>query len=171
MNNNKGVTLTSLVITIIILIIISAITVNISNDVIEQAKLQDLRTNMLLIQAKAKTYTEEVTFETANLDSSKEEDLAKISEIKASKLKGTLLENCDTSIQTAAQNAGITDTTDFYYLSSENLSEMGINIKVPKEAYYLVKYNFENTEVVFTKGIEYKEATYYKLSQINQIDI
>lgn len=165
MKNNKGVTLTSLVITIIVLIIISAITVNISTELIRQANLQDLRTNMLLIQAKAKTYAEEVTFETANLDSTK------ISEIKASKLKGTALENCDTSVQTAAQNAGITDTTDFYYLSSENLSEMGINIEIPKGEYYLVKYNFEDTEVVFTKGFKYKDVTYYKLSEINQIEI
>ena len=171
MNNNKGVTLTSLVITIIVLIIISAITVNISDGVIQEAKLQNLRTNMLLIQAKAKTYAEEVTFETANLDSTKEEDATKISEIKVSKFKGTALENCDTSVQTAAENAGVTLTTDFYYLSPENLSEMGINIKVPEGSYYLVKYNFEDTEVVFTKGFQYKDVTYYKLSEINQIEI
>lgn len=171
MKNNKGVTLTSLVITIIVLIIISSITVNISTELIRQANLQDLKTNMLLIQAKAKIYAEEVTFETANLDSTKEADATKISEIKASKLKGTALENSATSVQTAAQNAGITDRTDFYYLSSENLSEMGINIEVPEGAYYLVKYNFEDIEVVFTKGFKYKDVTYYKLSEINQIEI
>lgn len=171
MKNNKGVTLTTLVITIVVLLIISAITVNISNDVIKQANLQDLRTNMLLIQAKAKIYAEEVTFQTANLDSNKEADLAKISEIKNSKLKGTLLTNSDAKIQTAAQNAGVTDTTDFYYLSAENLSEMGINIEVPEGAYYLVKYNLKETEVVFTKGFKYKDVTYYKLSEINEVDL
>jgi Tfp pilus assembly protein PilE len=170
MKNNKGVTLTSLIITIIVLIIISAITSNIGKEVIQEAKLQDLRTNMLLIQAKVKIYAEEVTFQTANLDSNKEEDLAKITEIKVSKYKGTPLERCNTIIQTAAQNAGITVTTDFYYLSSENLSEMGINLKEQKDAYYLVKYDISNTEVVFTKGIKYKEKTYYKLSEINQIE-
>ena len=170
MKNNKGVTLTSLVITIIVLLIISAITVNISDEVIQEAKLQDLRTNMLLIQAKAKTYAEEVTFQTANLDSSKEDDLLKLTEIKASKLKGTPLQDCNTKIQTAAEDAGVEDFVDFYYLSSENLSEMGIKIDVPNEAYYLVKYDFKDTEVVFTKGIKYKEKTYYKLSDINQIE-
>ena len=48
MKNNKGVTLVSLTITIIVLIIISGLTVNLSNDLIKQAKLQDLKTNMLL---------------------------------------------------------------------------------------------------------------------------
>lgn len=171
MKNNKGITLTSLIVTIVVLIIISGITVDISADIIKQANLQDLRTNMLLIQAKAKTYTEEVTFETANLDSSKEEDATKISNIKNEKLKGVPLENCEIKIQTAAQNAGITDTTNFYYLNTENLLEMGINIEVPEGTYYLVKYDFEDTEIVFTKGFKYNDVTYYKLSEINQIDL
>lgn len=168
MNNNKGVTLTSLVITIIVLIIISAITVNISDGVIQEAKLQDLRTNMLLVQAKAKIYAEEVTFQTANL---KDESEIKTRKDSILKDKGTPLEDCDTSVQTAAENAGVTLITDFYYLSPENLSEMGINIEVPEGSYYLVKYNFEDTEVVFTKGFKYKDVTYYKLSEINQIEI
>ena len=170
MKNNKGVTLVSLVITIVVLLIISGITVNVSNDVIKQANLQDLKTNMLLIQAKAKTYAEEVKFQTANLDETKEADKTKIAEIKATNLKGTALELCDTSIQNAADNAKVTDTADFYYLSRENLSEMGINIEVPEGAYYLVKYNFEDTEVVYTKGFKYQNQVYYKLSEINQIE-
>ena len=169
MKNNKGITLTSLVITIIVLLIISGLTANISSDVIKQANLQDLKTNMLLIQAKAKIYTEEVNFETANLDKAKEADKTKIEEIKASKLKGIALVSCDANIQTAAKNAGVIDTSDFYYLSPENLSAMGININVPKDTYYLVKYNFEDTEVVYTKGFEFGNKIYYKLSEINKI--
>lgn len=170
MKNNKGVTLVSLVITIIVLIIISGITANVSNDVIKQARLQDLKTNMLLIQAKAKTLAEEVNFETANLDKTKETDLTKINEIKGTKLIGTALDACEEAIKTAASNAGVTDATDFYYLSQENLSQMGINIEVPEDTYYLVKYNFEDTEVVFTGGYKYEDEVYYKLSELNNIE-
>lgn len=170
MRNNKGVTLVSLVITIVVLIIISGITVNVSNDVIKQAKLQDLKTNMLLMQAKAKTLAEEVNFETANLDATKEEDATKIAEIKGTKVIGTALDSCDDAIKTAASNAGVTDTADFYYLSQEDLSKMGINIEIPEGTYYLVKYNFEDTEVVYTKGYKYEDVTYYKLSELNQIE-
>ena len=170
MKNNKGVTLASLVITIVVLLIISGITTNLSNEVIKQAKLQDLKTNMLLIQAKAKTLAEEVNFETANLDKTKENDLTKINEIKGQKLIGTVLDSCKDTIKTAASNANVTSTTDFYYLSQENLSQMGINIEVPEGAYYLVKYNFEDTEVVFTGGYKYEGVVYYKLSELNNIE-
>ena len=170
MKNNKGITLVSLVITIVVLIIISGLTVNLSNDVIKQAKLQDLKTNMLLIQAKAKTLSEEVNFETANLDENKEEDATKIEEIKAKKLIGTELEACGNAIKTAASEAGVTETTDFYYLSPGNLSQIGINIEVPDDAYYLVRYNFEDVEVVYTKGYIYENITYYKLSELSNIE-
>ena len=170
MKNNKGITLVSLVITIVVLIIISGITANLSNDLIKQARLQDLKTNMLLIQAKAKTLAEEVNFETANLDKTKEEHITKINEIKGTKLIGTALETSSEEVKTAASNAGLTETTDYYYLSEENLVQMGINIKVPEGAYYLVKYSFEDTEVVYTKGYKYEEETYYKLSELNNIE-
>ena len=126
---------------------------------------------MLLIQAKAKTYTEDVNVETANLDTEKEEDSTKIAEVKEQKLKGTLIENCEESIKNAVKQAGIEDTTDYYYLSQKDLNDMGINIEVEKDTYYLVKYNFEDTEVVYTKGYELKDKIYYKLSEIKNIEL
>ena len=137
----------------------------------EKTNLQDLRTNLLLIQAKAKTYTENVNVETANLDTEKEEDSTKIAEVKDQKLKGTALENCDEKIKNAAKQAGIEDTTDYYYLSQEDLNDMGISIEVKEDTYYLVKYNFEDTEVVYTKGYEYKDKIYYKLSEMKNIEL
>ena len=172
MKNNKAVTLVSLAITIVVLIIISSITTTIGKDVIKQAKLQDLRTNMLLIQAKAKIYVEEVNFQTANLDETKEEDKTKINEIKSQNLKGIALENCEESIKNAATEIGIDNSlNDFYYLSPDTLKEMGINIEVPEGAYYLVKYDFSNTEVIFTNGFKYDGQMYYKLSELSQIEI
>lgn len=170
MKNNKGVTLASLVITIIVLLIIAGITTNLSNEIIKQAKLQDLKTNMLLIQAKAKTLAEEVNFETANLDPNNTEHAEKIGTIKTNKLIGTAFESCTETIKTAATSAGVTEPTDFYYLSQENLLQMGINIEVPEGAYYLVKYNFEDTEVVYTAGYKYEGVVYYKLSELNNIE-
>ena len=62
MKKQKGITLIALTITIIVMIIIASITIYAGIDLIQQAKLQDLVTNMLLIQAKAKEYVEEVSF-------------------------------------------------------------------------------------------------------------
>ena len=159
---------------IIALIIIIAIATAISifaKESFEKTSFQDLRTDLLLIQGKAKTYTENVSVETANLDEEKAEDNTKIAEVKEQKLKGTALQNCNEEIQNAAKKAGIEDTKEYYYLSSEDLKSMGISINVKEGTYYLVKYNFEDTEVVYTKGFEYKGKTYYKLSEMKEIKL
>lgn len=161
----------SLIIAIIVIIGIGASIITLIKRMGEKTNLQDLRTDLLLIQAKAKTYTENVNVETANLDTEKEEDSTKIAEVKDQKLKGTALEDCDENIKNAAKQAGIEDTTDYYYLSQEDLNDMGISIELKEDTYYLVKYNFEDTEVVYTKGYEYKDKIYYKLSEMKNIEL
>lgn len=161
----------TLIAAIIIIIAISVVISVVWKSAWEETKLQDLRTNMLLIQGKAKTYTENVSVETANLDEAKEEDSTKIAEVKDQKLKGTALENCDDSVKNAAKKAGIEDAKDYYYLSQEDLKQMGISIEVEEDTYYLVKYNFEDTEVVYTKGYEYQDKLYYKLSELKNIEL
>ena len=161
----------TLIAAIIIIIAISVVISVVWKSAWEETKLQDLRTNMLLIQGKAKTYTENVSVETANLDEAKEEDSTKIAEVKDQKLKGTALENCDDSVKNAKKKAGIEDAKDYYYLSQEDLKQMGISIEVEEDTYYLVKYNFEDTEVVYTKGYEYQDKLYYKLSELKNIEL
>ena len=51
---NKGVTLATLVITIVVLLILSGITINYGVSNIKRAKIQNIKTNMLLIEAKTK---------------------------------------------------------------------------------------------------------------------
>lgn len=171
MKNNRGITLTALVIVILILIILASVTINISKETIKRANLEDLKTNLLLIQAKAKTFCEEVTFKTANLDSSKEEDVAKIQEIKTAEYKGTALDNCEHNIKSAAADAGISDFTNYYYLNNEDLSQLGVNIEPKEDEYYLVKYDISDVEVVYTRGYKANDGnTYYKLSDINKIE-
>lgn len=169
MKKNNGITLAILTLSIVILIIIIAVTVNVSTKAIKESKLEDLKTNMLIIQAKAKVYLEEVSFQTANLDESNEEDVSKISEIKSEYLKGTKLSECSEDIQQAAKEAGIGDSTLYYYLTKENLEEMGINIELNDGEYYLVQYDIENPEVVNTKGYKKDGVYYYTLTELNSL--
>ena len=59
-NNNKGITLLALAITIIVLSIIAGISINAGKQAIDQAEFQTIETNMLIIKAKAKSYAEEI---------------------------------------------------------------------------------------------------------------
>ena len=61
-NKNRGITLASLVITIIVLLIIAGISVYSGTDIIKRAKLEELKTNMLLIETKAKECVENANF-------------------------------------------------------------------------------------------------------------
>lgn len=59
--NNRGITIISLLITIIVLLILSGITIAVSN-IIEKAEKQQITTDMLLIQTKVKILMEKVSF-------------------------------------------------------------------------------------------------------------
>ena len=61
MKNQKGITLSTLVVTIIILVILAAVSLRTGSEVLNSSKMQNLKTNMLLIQAKAREYTENGT--------------------------------------------------------------------------------------------------------------
>ena len=61
-NNQKGVTLLILVIMIIVMLIIAGITIYSGTEAIQRAGLENLKTNLLLIEAKTKEYVEEVSF-------------------------------------------------------------------------------------------------------------
>lgn len=63
LKNNKGVTLIALTITIIVMLIIAGITIYGGSKLIQDAKVEDVKTNMLLVQAEVKNYVEQAKFE------------------------------------------------------------------------------------------------------------
>lgn len=151
--NQRGVTLITLIIMIIMIMIISGITVVTGTGIIKRANLQNINTNMLLIQAKAKTLSEQSKF-------NKNEDNLKgkiISEIKDNEKINKLL------------SSGIINSEDEYYLlSQEDLNSMGLE-KIKIEDGYLV--NYGNEEIIYLKGFEDKGNIYYKLSETKTLDI
>lgn len=86
LKNNKGITLIALSITIIVLLILASITIYSGTESIKKAQLENLKTNMLLIKAKAKEYVEQASFKNGVDDT-------KIKEEVKSELKGTKIED------------------------------------------------------------------------------
>lgn len=162
MRKQNGVAIPVLIIGIVIIIAIASIIVHYVEDMVEENRLQDLRTNMLLIQAETKKDLEEVCFQTANLDSKKEEDLATINEIKNENLKGKLVQGSEIE-NSIPQEINIDENC--YYLDENNLSEIGVkDLDSNEYGYFIVKYDFSNitVEVMNTKGYEGK----YTLTQL-----
>lgn len=149
--NQKGITIVTLVITIIVLIIISSVTVYTGSVVIEQATLQTINTNMMLIQAKTKTLAEQAKF---NNDTSN--------------YKGTVLSSVTVNdkIDKVIDSGAIDDINKFYLLSQSDLESMGLE-KIEIDDGYIV--NYETEEVIYVRGFERDGSTYYKLSELKTV--
>lgn len=163
MKKQRGITLITLTITIIVMMIIAGITVYFGLDLIREVKLQDLRTNMLLMQAKGKECVEEVSFQKANVTDENE-----IQTIKDENLKGTKVEE-NSEVQDLLQNTGkIQEGYEYYYLTQQDLSDMGIQeLSVEDYGYFIVGYNIDEikVEVINTKGYQGN----YTLTQLNEL--
>ncbi len=148
-----GVTLTTLVITIIVIGILASVTIYTGTNIIKQTSLQNINTNMMLIQAKTKTIAEQAKFnkDTSNYKGTKVSNLTGNEEVEKLKSKN-VIENIE----------------NYYFLSQNDLNEMGLE-KIEIEEGYLVHY--ETEEVIYVKGLEANGQTYYKLSEMKNLSI
>ena len=153
---NRGITLVTLVVTIVVMLILSGITITGSYSLIRKAELENLKTNMLLIQAKTKTALEEYNF-------SKDE----------SKLIGTKVEEEDSDIISKLNKIGINDINNWYYLEQTDFQEMSLSdVKPAENEYFLVEFNKENldVEILYTAGYTENNITKYTLTQLQGME-
>ena len=146
----------TLVITIIIMIILAGVTITGTYSLIKKSQLENLKTDMLLIQAKTKTALEEYNF-------SKDE----------TKLIGTKLEEADTEKVSKLNKAGITDISNWYFLSQDDLNNMNLSdIRAKDGEYYFVKYDKENlvVDILYTEGFVENGITKFTLTQLQNME-
>ncbi len=154
----------SLAIMLVLLMILATITMYYGNSALDEAKLQDLKTNMLLIQASLRGNLEQYHFEANGADA------AKKNELKNKYFKGKKIsDNADVRNkfnQTNAENKINNEiykeqniSFDYYYLDPSVLASLGIkNVNSNgKDGYYIVAYSLDDTypntiEVINTKG-------------------
>ena len=166
MRNNKGITLIALSITIIVIIILSAITINYVTNAIKKSQLENLKTNMLLIKAKAKEAVEQANFKSGPENQYKNDDGSLKEEI-ASELKGTL-ENSVPDYVTLEEG-------QYLYSVNSELDEMGlknINIDESKNEKFLVRYDIPKAKVEIYNTVGYKDngQTKHSLTELEGID-
>lgn len=156
MKNNKGITMISLSIVVLIMILLASVTAYEANGLISIARVQSVTTDLLLIQAKIRIINEKIVFET---DEDKKLEL----------YVGTKLSEGN-SILEKMKNKSIITTDDisnnnYYLLSKDNLISMGLESKNSNDE-YVVDYTTE--EVIYVKGVKNSEGKYlYKLSEMN----
>lgn len=152
-SSEKGITLTTLVITIIVIAIIASVSVYVGTDIIKQANLQNINTNMMLIQAKVKTISEQAKF---NKDTSNYKG-KKLIEVVGNR-----------KVDELVSNNIIEDQEKYYLLSQDDLNEMGFE-KIQIEDGYIV--NYDTNEIIYVKGFDANKQTYYKLSEMKDLKL
>ena len=159
MKRNKGITMISLMVTIVILMILATITMYYGNSAMKEAKLQDLKTNMLLIQASLKSGLEKYHFETSNLSDANEKEAQKSNYLKGTKLADLQKIKQEIFDEIKEDYPQIDGNFDYYSLNTSDLMELGIkDVESSNEdGHYIVAYSMNSVypnivEVINTKG-------------------
>lgn len=165
LKENRGVTLLALVITIVVMIIIAGIAVYTGTDTIKKAKLEELKTNMLLIEAKAKGLVEEVNFKiglTKPEDEgyqTKKDSAEQEVYVNGAKLKKVTNISAPSSIP----------VSECYEVTKDAMNAWGLDgLELEEGEYYLIKFDDTNAtvEVYNTLGYDGK----YSLTEIDSIE-
>lgn len=179
MKKNKGITMISLVITIMLLLILAGISIKAGGNIINKSDLENMKTDMLLVKVKGKEYVENANFNlgtsfeklTDESEKSKRIDMAK------SKLKGTEIQNTsdlDSKLGITSERFEQEKTNlSFYYkLSVSDLEEIGIT-ETKLKGEYIINYNVKEmiVEIYNTQGFENGGKTYYSLSELENLEL
>lgn len=155
MKNNKGITLIALVVTIIILLILAGVTLNYGTESIKNAKLETLKTNMMLIKAKAMEYVEQANFKAGTSN--------EVTDTVKEELKGTEIEDTFDYITLGEKQ--------YLYNVNGILDEIGlkdVQIDSSKQEKYLVVYDVKNAtaEIYNTIGAEIEGNVVHDLTTL-----
>lgn len=162
-NKTKGITLVALSIIVIVLVVLAGISFYVAKEGIEREELEELKTNMLLVQAKAREYVEEVNIK-IGIGSEEEKierrDIGR-QEIYVEKEKLRKADTIPEQLEIVLE-----DNETCYYLTKETKEKWELE-KIDNEEQYLIKFDEKNikVEIYYLKGYEGK----YALTEIEQI--
>lgn len=155
MKEQKGMGHITLFISMIIILMILGAIIYFAIFNIQETKIQNYETNMLLIKGKTKILSEESAIKN-------NEEL-----LKGRKVSENLE---DEQIKKMLEKEVISEEEEnfskYYILDDSNLEEMGLDSIKPNKGYYIV--NYESGEIIYTEGVKINKELYYKLSDIKQ---
>lgn len=165
--NNKGVTLISLVVTILVLGILAGVSLTAGTSVITQVRAGRIVSNMSLVKAKAQTIYEEYQFYNNDISylAKADEDVYFV---------GTMdLNVTQEEIDMIATEAGVTSldvsSWEWYKWDKETLESQGLDKQMlgNNECFFV---NYEYGEIIFSEGTSYHNSVdYYSLTGVNYV--
>ena len=160
----RGVTLVALVITVVVLLIIASIAVYSGSETVRKAKLEELRTNMLLIEAKAKGLVEEVNFKIGLTKPEDAEYAGKKEQAENEVYVGAGLEKAN-----GVSAPSAIPVSECYKVTDTTLQNWGLEDMEKEEGEeYLIKFDDVNATVEIYNTLGYDGK--YSLTEIDNIE-
>lgn len=150
-NKNSGITMVTLLITVILLAILASVTVTVSRDSLAQSRKYNFTSELEIIQQKMLIINKEI-----QLGSTTYSDI------------GTKYNDLDTDkkqkVEQILNQNGITECSKYIYMSQEDLLKLGLkNIKQN------VIISNENSIVYSYDGVKINGNMYYSIEEINNM--
>lgn len=168
MKNEKGVTLVSLVITIIVLLILATVSIYAGTGTIRYANYNKAKAEMEKISSQVNAWNEE--YLNVEVKDEEIEEGQTREQVKATKQQAIIEKygvstsdsSCDqTILNTTIQATGII-ATNYRFLSEEYLKQ---NLGLDASFEYLI--NIVSRDVILFGGVSYNDQTYYTLSDFD----
>lgn len=156
MKKNRGVTLISLAVTIIMLILISSVTMRVSIQAYEQVKVQNFMSTLKVIQAKVDNLAEE----TNSIESYEFVPLSNIKNIdnETYDIFECIIRNPESHNINQTQWSELDNAIEnYYYFTPNDLEKLGL-----KEQKIAVVINFKTRNVIAQKGIKVDGKEYFR---------
>lgn len=158
MKSQKGLTLVGTIFFVLIIAFIVFGVVYYVRMHTTKEELEDIKTDLLLVQAKVKKISSDYILE------KKEEILigTKITDIKDEPAIQEFLNKNSIDIEEKDKK--------YYAINQQNLDEMELpQVKLEEDAYYIVEYT--DGEVYYTKGYELAGSSYYDIDNIEELKL
>ena len=138
----------------------AAFIINYGTEEIDKAKLEDLKTTMLLIKGRAKIVIEKTNFE----EDYEEEGTIQLTSSIA------LPEEAETNYNLLSLMSvlnAIEDKSQLYIWEQKAMDNNGIDVKITQDDFYVIDYNTK--EVYSSIGYTLGNETYYSLTQLQEL--
>ena len=150
--NNRGITIVALIITIIVMLILASVTIEIGTGQVERAKLEDIKTTMLLIKGRAQIVADKESFG-ETYDNTGMLKLENATNYNTSKLQ-SIFNNLE-------------DTSKLYIWEQEAKDNNSIDVEITNTEFFVIDYS--TGEVYYSIGFTYQGNTYYSLTEIKNV--
>ena len=165
LKENKGITLVSLIITVIILVILARVSLVLTTKFTSEIRADSYFTQMITIKAKAKVIAEEVNAQVWSLNTieDKQNKRSELYESNYNMTKETLSDELKKHI-----NSDLADQDYCFVITAETLKKRGFS-DLSEENNYIVVYSpvdYTQLDIIYIPGVVYNRVRYYSLSEL-----